>query len=60
MKYVVNNQESDLERERESLHALVAIYGLQHPIVIKQSEILDELINRYNRMFSGISKLTNT
>lgn len=50
MKHVASEQEIELERERESLYTLTAIYGLQHPIVIKQSEILDELINRYNRM----------
>ncbi|MGC5774385.1 Spo0E family sporulation regulatory protein-aspartic acid phosphatase [Paenibacillus pabuli] len=53
MKHVASERESELEHERASLYELAAIYGLQHPLVIRQSEILDEMINRYNRMFLG-------
>ncbi|MFB8376743.1 Spo0E family sporulation regulatory protein-aspartic acid phosphatase [Paenibacillus taichungensis] len=60
MRYSANNNEDDLERERKSLYELVAVYGLQHPLVVKQSEILDEIINRYNRMFLSRLKQSGT
>ncbi|MCZ1267698.1 MULTISPECIES: aspartyl-phosphate phosphatase Spo0E family protein [Paenibacillus] len=38
-----------LERERNYLYQLVDTYGLLHPVVVKQSQILDEIINIYNK-----------
>lgn len=39
-----------VEQARHKLHVLVQEYGeLGHPKVIKQSQILDELINNYYR-----------
>lgn len=38
-----------LERERNYLYQLVNTYGLLHPVVVKQSQILDEIINIYNK-----------
>lgn len=38
-----------IDRARKHLHILVEKYGeIQHPAVIKQSMVLDDLINQYN------------
>ncbi|QLG39958.1 MULTISPECIES: aspartyl-phosphate phosphatase Spo0E family protein [unclassified Paenibacillus] len=37
-----------IEEERDVLNKLVNIYGIEHPLVIRQSELLDELINQHN------------
>ncbi|WP_420874632.1 aspartyl-phosphate phosphatase Spo0E family protein [Paenibacillus polysaccharolyticus] len=39
-----------IEQERDVLNKLVSIYGIEHPLVIQQSELLDELINLHNMM----------
>lgn len=41
---------STLEQERQSLNKLVNLYGLANPLVIKQSERLDDFVKlkRYN------------
>ncbi|MCP1137526.1 aspartyl-phosphate phosphatase Spo0E family protein [Paenibacillus polysaccharolyticus] len=40
-----------IERARNRLHALTAKHeNFQHPAVIKQSMVLDDLINQYNRI----------
>ncbi|PYE49284.1 aspartyl-phosphate phosphatase Spo0E family protein [Paenibacillus barcinonensis] len=38
-----------IEQERDVLNKLVSIYGIEHPLVIRQSELLDELINQHNK-----------
>nr|WP_238652063.1 aspartyl-phosphate phosphatase Spo0E family protein [Paenibacillus piscarius] len=39
-----------IERARKQLHMLAEKHhDLQHPAVLKQSMLLDELINQYNR-----------
>jgi CRISPR/Cas system Type II protein with McrA/HNH and RuvC-like nuclease domain len=38
-----------IEQERDVLNKLVCIYGIEHPLVIKQSGLLDELINQHNK-----------
>ncbi|WP_366295404.1 aspartyl-phosphate phosphatase Spo0E family protein [Paenibacillus sp. AN1007] len=38
-----------IEQERDVLNKLVSIHGIEHPLVIKQSERLDELINQHNK-----------
>lgn len=39
-----------IDRARKHLHFLVEKYGeVQHRAVIKQSMVLDDLINQYNR-----------
>lgn len=39
-----------IERARNRLHTLTEKHrNFQHPAVIKQSMVLDELINQYNR-----------
>ncbi|WP_342416567.1 aspartyl-phosphate phosphatase Spo0E family protein [Paenibacillus sp. FSL R10-2782] len=40
-----------LEEDRQKLYDLQAKYGFAHASVLKQSMILDELINQYNRHF---------
>jgi len=46
-----------IERARNRLHVMAEKYGkFQHPAVIKQSIILDELINQYNRAGEQIKK----
>ncbi|WP_337035160.1 aspartyl-phosphate phosphatase Spo0E family protein [Paenibacillus illinoisensis] len=37
-----------LEKERMELQALVDKHGINHPQVLKQSELVDVLINMYN------------
>ncbi|MFJ2043896.1 aspartyl-phosphate phosphatase Spo0E family protein [Paenibacillus taichungensis] len=37
-----------IEQERDVLNKLVSIHGIEHPLVIRQSELLDELINQHN------------
>jgi hypothetical protein len=40
-----------MERARHKMHLLVQEYGgFEHSKVIKQSMLLDELINQYNRI----------
>lgn len=40
-----------IERARNRLHALSEKHeNFQHPAVIKQSMVLDDLINQYNRI----------
>ncbi|GAA0135056.1 hypothetical protein YSY43_18960 [Paenibacillus sp. YSY-4.3] len=40
-----------IEEARQKLHRLELLYGgLQHPKVLEQSILLDELINKYNRI----------
>lgn len=39
-----------IERARNQLHILAEKHhDLQHPAVLKQSRVLDELINQYNK-----------
>lgn len=46
-----------IERARNRLYVLADKYGeFQHPAVINQSIILDELINQYNRAGEQIKK----
>ncbi|MHA7584732.1 aspartyl-phosphate phosphatase Spo0E family protein [Paenibacillus vandeheii] len=46
-----------IERARNRLYVLTEKYGdFQHPAVIKQSMVLDELINQYNRAGEQIKK----
>ncbi|QOS81749.1 aspartyl-phosphate phosphatase Spo0E family protein [Paenibacillus sp. JNUCC31] len=46
-----------IERARTRLHALAKKHrGVQHPAVIKQSMVLDDLINQYNREKAQIKK----
>ncbi|MGW9529898.1 aspartyl-phosphate phosphatase Spo0E family protein [Paenibacillus terrae] len=40
-----------LENNRQRLYDLQAKYGLDHMYVLRQSMVLDELINQYNRMY---------
>jgi hypothetical protein len=40
-----------LEKNRQQLYDLQAKYGLGHMYVLRQSMVLDELINQYNRMY---------
>ncbi|MET3211452.1 UNVERIFIED_CONTAM: hypothetical protein ABIC26_004419 [Paenibacillus sp. PvR008] len=40
-----------LEEARQKLYDLQAKYGLDHASVLRQSMILDELINQYNHHF---------
>ncbi|WP_160037208.1 aspartyl-phosphate phosphatase Spo0E family protein [Paenibacillus sp. An7] len=42
---------ASIEQARKQLNALVKKYNndFQHPVVIKQSMLLDELINQYSR-----------
>jgi hypothetical protein len=40
-----------LEKARQKLYDLQTKYGLGHARVLKQSMVLDELINQYNRTF---------
>ncbi|MDY7991289.1 aspartyl-phosphate phosphatase Spo0E family protein [Paenibacillus polymyxa] len=40
-----------LEKARQKMYALQARYGFNHASVLKQSMILDELINQYNHHF---------
>lgn len=39
-----------IEQTRLQLHDLVASKGLQHPEVIRKSQLLDRLINQYYKM----------
>ncbi|ANY73205.1 MULTISPECIES: aspartyl-phosphate phosphatase Spo0E family protein [Paenibacillus] len=40
----------DIERERNKLHKMKQRYrDFNHPKVLEQSAVLDELINQYNR-----------
>ncbi|MGG4555403.1 MULTISPECIES: aspartyl-phosphate phosphatase Spo0E family protein [Paenibacillus] len=49
-----------IEEARQRLHSLELLYGgLQHPKVLEQSIILDELINKYNRITYGDSVKPN-
>lgn len=41
----------EIEQSRQLLYALEQKYGLTHASVLRQSMILDELINEYNRKF---------
>lgn len=46
-----------IEGARNRLYDLAGKYGdFQHPAVIKQSMVLDELINQYNRAGKQIKK----
>ncbi|MCC3379610.1 aspartyl-phosphate phosphatase Spo0E family protein [Paenibacillus farraposensis] len=40
-----------LEKNRKRLYDLHAKYGLGHNYVLRQSMVLDELINQYNRIY---------
>ncbi|KJD47397.1 aspartyl-phosphate phosphatase Spo0E family protein [Paenibacillus terrae] len=40
-----------LENNRQRLYDLQAKYGLGHMDVLRQSMVLDELINQYHRMY---------
>ncbi|MFK4302027.1 hypothetical protein ABH892_002131 [Paenibacillus sp. RC254] len=40
-----------LENNRQRLYDLQAKYGLSHIDVLRQSMVLDELINQYNRIY---------
>ncbi|MFB5760944.1 Spo0E family sporulation regulatory protein-aspartic acid phosphatase [Paenibacillus medicaginis] len=40
-----------IEQSRQQLYELEQIYGLTHSSVLRQSMVLDELINEYNRKF---------
>lgn len=40
-----------LDESRDILYILEQKYGLSHPHVLKQSMLLDELINQYNRVY---------
>ncbi len=40
-----------LEKNRQRLYDLQAKYGLEHIYVLRQSMVLDELINQYNRIY---------
>ncbi|MGG1618057.1 aspartyl-phosphate phosphatase Spo0E family protein [Paenibacillus sp. NRS-1781] len=40
-----------LENNRQRLYDLQAKYGLGHMYVLRQSMVLDELINQYHRMY---------
>ncbi|AET58981.1 hypothetical protein HPL003_11110 [Paenibacillus terrae HPL-003] len=40
-----------LEKARQKLYDSQAKYGFDHASVLRQSMILDELINQYNRHF---------
>ncbi|WP_068497877.1 aspartyl-phosphate phosphatase Spo0E family protein [Paenibacillus kribbensis] len=40
-----------LEKNRQRLYDLQAKYGLGHTNVLRQSMVLDELINQYNRIY---------
>lgn len=44
-----NSIKEQLEHERSVLYELVSSYGIGHPLVIKQSELLDELINKHSK-----------
>lgn len=44
-----NSIKEQLERERSVLHELVSFYGIDHPLVIQQSQLLDELINKHSK-----------
>lgn len=48
---IKNSDMSTLEQERECLNKLVNAYGLAHPLVIKQSERLDEVINQHYKNY---------
>ncbi|NQX49767.1 aspartyl-phosphate phosphatase Spo0E family protein [Paenibacillus tritici] len=46
-----------IERARNRLYTLTNQYGnFQHPAVIKQSMVLDELINQYNVIGEQLKK----
>lgn len=46
-----------IERARNRLHALTTKHeNFQHPAVIKQSMVLDELINQYNSIGEQMKK----
>lgn len=46
-----------IERARNRLHILAEKHGgVQHPAVIKQSMVLDDLINQYNRSGEQMKK----
>lgn len=38
-----------IDRDRQTLYDLAKLYGFNHDRVLKQSRMLDELINQYNR-----------
>jgi hypothetical protein len=40
-----------IEESRQQLYELEQKYGLAHASVLRQSMVLDELINEYNRKF---------
>ncbi|MBT2289107.1 aspartyl-phosphate phosphatase Spo0E family protein [Paenibacillus albidus] len=40
-----------LEQARQELNELEQRYGLSHPSVLRQSMLLDEYINQYNRKY---------
>ncbi|WP_342418038.1 aspartyl-phosphate phosphatase Spo0E family protein [Paenibacillus sp. FSL R10-2782] len=40
-----------LENNRQRLYDLQEKYGLSHIDVLRQSMVLDELINQYNRIY---------
>lgn len=56
-KYYISD---NLERERDNLYKLIDIYGLSHPLVIKQSQFLDEIINKYNRQSIASFQFANS
>ncbi|AOK91561.1 MULTISPECIES: aspartyl-phosphate phosphatase Spo0E family protein [Paenibacillus] len=40
-----------LEKARQKLYILQAKYGFNHASVLRQSVIMDNLINQYNHLF---------
>lgn len=42
--------QQSIDVARQQLYNLAKHYDLSHPIVLKQSMVLDELINKYNRL----------
>ncbi|MFM9276625.1 aspartyl-phosphate phosphatase Spo0E family protein [Paenibacillus jiagnxiensis] len=45
-----------IEESRQQLYELEQKYGLSHASVLRQSMVLDELINEYNRKFHAQAK----
>ena len=45
--------EQKLERVRKDLNEMAEARGLQDPLVLKQSQFLDELVNRFVRQQHG-------
>lgn len=52
------NMDSCIEQARKQLYELVEVHNneFQHPDVIKQSMLLDELINQYNKVGKEVGK----